>query len=45
MVYLKDGELKITNFSEVQLEKEVAFGVSGRQDIPIILGPPEPEVY
>ena len=45
VVYLKDGELKITNFSEVQLEEEVAFGVSGRQDIPIILGPPEPEVY
>jgi len=45
VVYLKDGELKITNFSEVQLEEEVAFGVSGRKDIPVILGPPEPEVY
>jgi hypothetical protein len=45
VVYLKDGELKITNFSEVRLEKEVAFGVSGRKDIPAILGPPEPEVY
>ena len=45
MVYLDNGELKITNFSEVQLEKEVAFGVSGRKDIPAILGPPEPEKY
>ena len=45
VVYLKDGELKVTNFSEVRLEKEVAFGVSGRKDIPTILGPPEPEKY
>ena len=45
VVYLKDGELKITSFSKVQFEEEKPFGVSGRQDIPTILGPPEPEKY
>ena len=45
VVYLKDGELKVTNFSEVQLDEEKPFGVSGRKDIPAILGVPEPEKY
>ena len=45
VVYLKDGELEITNCSEVQFEEEKPFGVSGRKDIPAILGPPEPEKY
>jgi hypothetical protein len=45
VVYLKDGELKITNFSEIEFDEEKPFGVSGRKDIPIILGAPEPEVY
>ena len=45
VVYLKDGELKVTNFSEVQFSEEVPFGVSGRKDIPAIFGPPEPEKY
>ena len=45
VVYLKDGELKVTNFSEVQLDEEKPFGVSGRKDIPAIFGPVEPEKY
>ena len=45
VVYLENGELKVTEFSKVQSSEEVPFGVSGRQDIPNTLGPPEPEVY
>ena len=45
VVYLKDGELKVTEFSKVQFSEEVPYGVSGRQDIPNTLGPPEPEKY
>jgi len=45
VVYLKDGELKVTEFSKVQFSEEVPYGVSGRQDIPTILGSPEPEKY
>ena len=42
---IKDGELKVTTFSEVQFEEEKPFGISGRKDIPATLGPPEPEKY
>jgi len=45
VVYLENGELKITSFSKVQFEEEKPFGVSGRKDIPAIFGPVEPEKY
>ena len=45
VVYLKDGELKVTEFDKIQLDEEVPFGVSGRKDIPASLSPPEPEKY
>ena len=45
VVYLDNGELKVTEFSKVQFSEKVPFGVSGRQDIPNTLGPPEPEKY
>ncbi len=43
VVYTENGELKITNSSEVEEEK-VIKGFSGRTE-QITLGPPEPEVY
>ena len=45
VVYLKDGELKVTEFDKIQLDEEVPFGVSGRKDISASLSPPEPEKY
>ena len=45
VVYLENGELKITRFSKVQFEEEKPFGVSGRKDIPAIFGLVEPEKY
>ena len=40
VVYLEEGELKVTTFSEIEAE-EIPVGVSGRKDI----SPPEPEKY
>ena len=40
VVYLEEGELKVTAFSEIEAE-EIPVGVSGRKDI----SPPEPEKY
>jgi len=45
VVYLKDGELKLTEFDKIQPDEEVPFGVSGRKDISASLSPPEPEKY
>ncbi|HAB26964.1 MAG TPA: hypothetical protein DCE27_03770 [Xanthomarina gelatinilytica] len=50
VVYLKDGDLKTTNFSNIEENNEKLVGVSGRQD-PIRvsktngLTPPEPNQY
>jgi len=50
VVYLKNGDLKTTNFSNIEKENEKLVGVSGRQDPIKIkktngLTPPEPSRY
>jgi|TARA_R100001530_G_scaffold19335_5_gene16329 hypothetical protein len=50
VVYLKNGDLKTTNFSNIEKENEKLVGVSGRQDPIRIkktngLTPPEPSRY
>ena len=45
VVYLEENELKVTEFSKIELNEEIPFGVSGRKDITDSLIPPEPEKY
>jgi len=45
VVYLEENELKVTEFSKIELNEEIPFGVSGRKDIIASLVPPEPEKY
>ena len=45
VVYLEEDELKVTEFSKIELNEEIPFGVSGRKDIIASLVPPEPEKY
>jgi hypothetical protein len=50
VVYLKDGDLKITEFSNIEIDDEKPVGVSGRQDHMRVrktngLTPPEPSQY
>ena len=44
VVYLKNGSLSVTEFSEIEPE-EIPTGVSGRKDISNGLGAPEPKNY
>jgi len=44
VVYLKNGGLKVAEFSEIEAE-EIPTGVSGRKDILNGLGAPEPKNY
>ena len=50
VVYLKDGDLKTTEFSNIEIDDEKPVGVSGRQDHMRVrktngLTPPEPSQY
>ena len=45
VVYLEENELKVTEFSKIELNEEIPFGVSGRKDIIASLVPPEPEKF
>ena len=45
VVYLEEDELKVTEFSKIELNEEIPFGVSGRKDITASLTPPEPEKF
>ena len=50
VVYLKDGDLKTTEFSNIEIDDEKPVGVSGRQDHMRVrktngLTPPEPNQY
>ena len=45
VVYLEEDELKVTEFSKIELNEEIPFGVLGRKDITASLVPPEPEKY
>jgi hypothetical protein len=50
VVYLKDGDLKTTKFSEVEKDNKKLVGVSGRKDYMKVsktngLLPPEPNQY
>jgi len=50
VVYLKDGDLKTTEFSNIEIDDEKPVGISGRQDHMRVrktngLTPPEPSQY
>ena len=45
VVYVEEGNLKVTPFSEIEQEEEVVVSIHGRQDNVQITQPVEPKSY